>query len=275
MIKVSYCIPGTLPPEAGLVAQNPYERLLFGYQYLKSLGFDAVETSVGFVLALSDKERARLAEDYRAGRFSLEVCNCLLPSGYAIVTDEAGWNALFSYLEDALGKVASVGVKKVVFGSGRARTFPEGRDRNECETILFDYLTRCNALCERYGLTMTLEPLHYGETNWVNTLEQGAEVVRRLNLPHIRLLADGYHMAKVGEAPEAVLAVGDVLAHAHLAEGTKRHAPFTYDGEYETRFLRALKAIGYDGILACECGQVDFHRDAKHAVEAIKRILAE
>ena len=68
MIKVSCCIPGKLPSEAGRVAKSQYEKLLWGYQYLTSIGFDTVETSVGMVLDLTDEERAHLCADRTAGR---------------------------------------------------------------------------------------------------------------------------------------------------------------------------------------------------------------
>lgn len=273
MIKVSCCIPGALPPEAGLVAANQYEKLLFGYQYLTSIGFDTVETSVGFVLDLTDEERARLRADREAGRFELNVCNCLLPSGYSIITDEAGWNSLFEYLEDAFAKLSEIGVNTVVFGSGRARSTPAHRDAAECDAIRADYLIRCNDLCERYGITMVLEPLNSGETNWVTTIPEGARVVRRLNLSRIRLLADGYHMAKEGEDPSVLRSVGDILAHAHFAEVTHRHAPYTYGEDYENRFFDTLKEIGYDGIVTCECGFRNFHADAVNAAKRMKEIL--
>ncbi len=270
MIRTSCCIPGNLPPEAGLVATSQYEKLLLGYQYLTSIGFDTVETSVGFVLDLTDEDRAKLRADREAGRFDLCVCNCLLPSRHSIITDEAGWIALFDYLEDAFAKLSSIGVNTVVFGSGGARSTPAGRDVVECDRIRTDYLIRCNDLCDRYGITMALEPLHAGETNWVNTIAQGAEVVRRLNLPHIRLLADVYHMAKEGEDPAVLWEVGDILTHTHFAEVTRRHAPYTYDEDYENRFFTTLKEIG---IVTCECGYRSFHEDAMNAAKRMKEIL--
>lgn len=273
MIKVSCCIPGKLPPEAGLVATSQYEKLLFGYQYLTSIGFDTVETSVGFVLDLTDEERAKLRADRDAGRFELKVCNCLLPSQHSIITDEAGWIALFDYLEDAFAKLSSIGVTMVVFGSGRARSTPADREVTECNAIRTDYLIRCNDLCEKYGITMVLEPLNKGETNWVRTITEGAEVVRSLNLPHIRLLADGFHMAKESEDPSVLRDVGDILAHTHFAEVTHRHAPYTYDEDYENRFFGTLKEIGYDGIVTCECGYRSFHEDAMNAAKRMKAIL--
>lgn len=278
MIKVSCCIPGKLPPQAGLDPQNPYEKLLFGYQYLTGLGFDTVETSVGSVLELSDEERTRLAADREAGRFELNVCNCLLPSGYSVFTDAAGTKRLFDYLEDVFSKLSGIGVKTVVFGSGRARSIPDGMNPEEGEAFLLNYLTRCNGLCEKYGITMALEPLNSGETNWVQTVPDGARVVRKLNLPHIRLLADGFHMAKMGEDPGVLRDVGDILVHTHFAEVTHRHAPYTYDTDYEDRFFGVLKEIGYNGIMTCECGYRNLHEDARNAAlriqEAVRQVSA-
>ena len=50
-------------------------------------------------------------------------------------------------------------------------------------------------IAQSYGIVVCVEPLNRAESNFINTLQEGAEIVRRVNHPHIRLLADLYHMA--------------------------------------------------------------------------------
>lgn len=272
MIKVACCIPGSLPPETGYAPISHYETLLFGYRYLRECGFDTVETSVGFVLKLTDGERQALLDLKERGEFEIAVCNCMLPGGYSI-TGEDDPTRLYAYLDDAFEKVASLEIPIIVFGSGGARRIPDGADSKVCEERIFAFLRHCNALGERYGITVALEPLHKGETNWINHLTEGEAFVRALDLPHIRLLADGYHMAKEGDDPLSLAKVSDILVHAHLAEVTKRHAPGTYGGRYEIEFLQELKKSGYNGTVTCECGFRNFVEDTPATAKFMKSIV--
>ena len=273
MITISCCIPGGsfMPEGEGKISITPYERLTFGYQVITSLGYDRVEATVGLVAQLSDDDRKKLVDARNAGSFRLDVCNSLI--GLPIVTDEEGTKAVHAYLDTVFSQMAELGVKIVVFGSGRARSIPEGTDRAEGEKKLDAFLEYADGLCEKYDMTLVIEPLNKRETNWVNTVAQGAEVVRRLNLPHIRLLADGFHMACEGEDPAVMAENGDILLHTHLAAAPDRVYPGKCGGEYETKFLRTLLGMGYDGCVTVECGFSDFASEAKLASGFMKAVL--
>ncbi|MCQ2431632.1 MAG: sugar phosphate isomerase/epimerase [Clostridia bacterium] len=275
MISVSCCIPGGsfMPEGEGAIPMSPYERLVNGCEVIKNLGYDTAEATVGLVLGLTEEETAHLAEERKAGRFSLEVCNSFIPGDYPVVTDEEGTKKLYAYADRAFARMHALGVKILVFGSGKARSIPENIPYAEGEAKIDAFLAHCNDLCETYGMTLVIEPLNRRETNWVRTVRDGAKVVRRVNLPHIRLLADGFHMACEEEGPEAMAENKDILIHTHLACAPDRVYPGKTDGKYETAFLKTLHDMDYQGIVTVECGFTDFAGEAKLAAEFIRGTL--
>ena len=275
MISLSCCIPGGsfMPEGEGAIPMSSRERLENGYRVITGLGYDAVEATVGLVMTLSDADVAALVEKRRKGEFALDVCNSFIPGNLPIVTDKAGEEKLRAYVEEAMKRLSALGVKIVVFGSGKARTIPDTVDRAAGEAMIDRFLVFCNDLCETYGLTVVIEPLNQRETNWVYTVADGAKVVRRLGLPHVLLLADGFHMAREAEDPAVMAKNKDILLHTHLASSEKRGYPGMEGGAYETEFLRVLTDMDYDGIVTVECGFSDFAKEAALGADFIRKTL--
>ena len=106
-----------------------------------------------------------------------------------------------------------------------------------------------------YALDVELyvEPINRYETRFLNRLEQAAALTRRRNHPNVKIVADLFHMA-IDEADivGAISAHGDQIGHVHLADSNRR-----LPGQGLTDFASAaaaLKAVGYSGWAAFECG---------------------
>lgn len=101
------------------------------------------------------------------------------------------------------------------------------------------------------NVTILLEPINRYETNIVNTLEQGAEIIRKLAFPNVRLLADAFHM-NIEEALfyESLMDVSDVLGYMHFAD-SNRWAPGFGHTDFGT-IWRALCDMDYRGPIGIE-----------------------
>jgi len=86
-------------------------------------------------------------------------------------------------LRDRLVRLASVGVKIVVFGSPRQRLY-SGEDA-------LGLFRRVGNLCQEFGITLCLEnnAREYG-ANWLNTLRETVEFVETVNHPFVRVNLD-------------------------------------------------------------------------------------
>ena len=274
IMKISCCIPGGsfMPQGEKEIPMAPLTRLTEGCRAIAALGYDCAEATVGMITSLSDEDVAFLQNEHAAGRFDLAACNSFIPGHLPIVTDDNGTEALYAFVDGAIARMASLGVRYVVFGSGRVRTIPEGCDRAKAEKQIEAFISHCNDVCGKHGMILVIEPLNRAETNWCNKVSEGAEIVRRLNLDNVRLLADGYHMAREEEPLSVIAENRDILLHCHVASSDRRIPGKT---EYEGAFLDALKAIGYDGIVTVECGFGDFQKEAAEAAEYLRKKLAE
>ena len=212
-------------------------------------GFDFVEWAVASNLARFE-ELERLAANLP---IAPEAWNILLPGDLKVVGPEVDNVALRTYLERVLPRVRALGGAVVVFGSGRSRTIPEGFDRSRAETQ-FEEASRIIAdVAGSNDLTIVLEPLRKGETNLINTLEEGSAVVSRIEQDSLQLLADLYHMLDNGEDLASVASVADQLEHVHIAS-RPRFVPVEGDDLMDLReFLGHLKRAGYDRGLSFEC----------------------
>ena len=100
-------------------------------------------------------------------------------------------------------------------------------------------------------MKLALEPLNRKETNFINSLADGIEIVDAVAHPAFRLHADVYHMMQEDEPPSAITAGGSRIVHVHVAQKGTRHAPMPGGSDFRPYF-KALKGIGYKDRIAVE-----------------------
>jgi sugar phosphate isomerase/epimerase len=143
----------------------------------------------------------------------------------------------------------------IVVGSGGARRVPDGMDEERAMLQFKHFLGQCAQAGARHNIVFAIEPLNHTETNFINTVHAGAELVRAVGDAHVRLLVDSYHMDVESEPMDDVVRAHGLIAHAHTAD-TRRVAPGS--GSFDHRaFLRALRIAGYRGRLSIECHWTD------------------
>lgn len=118
-------------------------------------------------------------------------------------------------------------------------------------------------LCEDWGRTaaksgtsLLIEPLNRYETHLIRTLQDGVEICERVGNPHVRIMADFFHMSiEEQDLPAAIRSAGKHIAHVHLAD-SNRQMPGLGHTDFKSGFA-ALREIGYTGYMALECGNPD------------------
>ncbi len=98
-----------------------------------------------------------------------------------------------------------------------------------------------------------LEPLNRYEQHYLRTQADGMRIMDASNVAGIGLLSDFFHMnIEETDTPAAFAAAKGYTSAVHLADNT-RQQPGTGDIDFVASF-RVLKANGYDGWMAYECG---------------------
>lgn len=239
-------------------------------------GLDYVEENVQSFLAPEGTDESfshRLALAKVCAKPIL-AANCFLPAELKCVGKGVDRSRLLAYAEQAFTRAHRAGIELIVFGSGGSRQVPEGFDHGAAEKQFCHLLADLGPLAARHGVTVVVEPLHHEECNFINTVAQGAGLVRWVNHPSIRLLADLFHMMREHEPPSSLIEHGDVIRHVHLAEREERTAPGV-KGDNFRPFFRALQAIGYDRTISLECGWTDLAAQLERAVDEVRWQLVD
>ena len=225
----------------------------------RAAGFDAVEfwwpfaepvppdrAVDAFIGSLADAGVRLAALNFAGGDLAAGDRGLLsLPAGSAAFRDN---------IDVCVGIAARTGcgVLNALYGN-RAGDLTETQQQE----LALENLALAAAAAARAGATIVVEPLNSYDTPRAAITSSGraAEVigaVRAAGAGNIALLADVYHLSRMGEDVAGTLAryAGDV-AHVQVADTPGRGAPGTGTLDFEALF-RQLAGQGYQGWIGCE-----------------------
>ncbi len=222
-----------------------------GIGSLSKAGFDAVEISLRHPEELDvywlEKRLAELdlcVSAFATGRMCLEDSLCLTSTNPEIRKQIA--ERLIEIIKLAAHFKASV-----IIGGVRGKLSGRREQQAEQRTVAINTIRRCARVAQDLGVTLLLEPINRGETNFINTSMNGIAFMDDIDHPSIRLLLDTYHMTLEGENPCAAIRNADErVGYIHFAD-TNRLPP----GQGEINFsaiLQTLSEIGYSGFITAE-----------------------
>jgi sugar phosphate isomerase/epimerase len=246
------------------------------YKIIKESGCAYIEEGVRRFLSPEESEEkfeATLNELKTIG-LPVRACNGFLPGQLKAVGPGAKHEEILVYADIAFRRAVRAGVETIVWGSGESRKIPDGFSRAKAEEQFSDLARKTAALAERHRVIISLETLNSEETNFINTLQEGAAMVETVANPNFKLLADIYHLLREGEGPEAIEKYGKYIHHCHIAEEDERTPPGTAGDDFKP-FFRALKKVNYRGRMSIECGWKNMQEQLPTAVAYLKKQTGE
>jgi D-psicose/D-tagatose/L-ribulose 3-epimerase len=147
---------------------------------------------------------------------------------------------------------AELGADVLVHGSPKQRDLVEG-DEAAGRARAIERLATAAAAAEAAGVVYCMEPLAREETNFVNTVDEAADIVAAVGSPAFRTMLDCAATARMGQDPAEVLdrhLDGGLIAHVQVNDPSRRGP-----GEGEMRFAPVLGTLlrhGYDRWIAFE-----------------------
>lgn len=236
-------------------------------------GFDYIEPPVSAVAAWTEEEFEKNLEIVKNAPIPVPSFNVLFPGDMALLSPDAEEEKITSYLRGAFSRVRRLGGRVVVFGSGKSRRRPENMPYADAFRRLTEIARLIGDAAAEQGLTVVIEPLNRGETNMINSVAEGADLAAAAHHPHIKLLADYYHIAVEGQPPEDVARVGGI-AHCHIAAPAGRRAPQQPEEGFKTLFA-AMKRTGYAGLISVEGRADDLLTEGPVAIRLLKKLWEE
>jgi sugar phosphate isomerase/epimerase len=131
-------------------------------------------------------------------------------------------------------------------GSSRNR-----EEHDEALPRLIDSLERLASTASHEGTEILLEPLNRYETNLVNTLQQGVDLLKKIPGSGIRLLADLFHMnIEEQSLTHSLREAAEFVGHVHFVDSNRRAAGFGHLKLGE--ISEVLHQTGFEGYLSAE-----------------------
>lgn len=216
----------------------------------------------------SGEEFEKKMELLQASEIPVRACNSFLSGELKSTGPNTVHEKILEYSEIAFRRAKRAGIETIVFGSSGSRNIPDGFPVEKAKEQFISLCSSMGPIAGEYGVTVVIEPLNTNESNFINTVLEGAEIVESVNHPNIRLLADIYHMKMVGEGPESIVKTAHLLSHTHVAEKEGRTPPGVHKEDLSPYF-DALREIQYKGRMSVEARWDNFEDEVGVAYEAL------
>ena len=239
--------PASATPLAFVVFR---EKLDTGIRKTWELGYDGVE------LALANAKEINVANiKGLVKKYGIDIP--MISTG-RVFSEVHLW---FTHPEEKVRDKATQRIKDIIeiasqfkanVNIGRVRgDIPENRPRKEAEKRFFSAMMECSNFATTHGVQLLLEPVNRYETNFINSLEEGIEIVKKLNRENIKLMPDTFHMnIEDASIVHSLKEAGDKIEYVHFSD-SNRWAPGQGHLDF-SQIVTTLKEIGYDGYVTVE-----------------------
>lgn len=237
-----------------------------------NLGYDAIE------LALGDPRQANMQQigDLLAAR---QMDLAAISTG-RVFAEEKVW---MTHPDAAVRRRAVEIIKGLVehaapfksrVNMGRSRGYVhDGETRAVAEGRFLDCICECADFAAPLGVEILLEPINRYESNFINSVGDGLELLGKIGRPNIKLMPDVFHMniedASIAGSFEKA---GQAVGYVHFAD-SNRWAPGQGHLDFPA-ILAALRKIGYDSYVTVEILQFpDPDTAARQAIEFLRPLI--
>ncbi len=254
-------------PEIG-IAEN-----LKNDSLLAAAGYHFLVESISKLISpksVSEEQFTKNVQQIKALKTSLYAVNVFMPGELKLVGPDVNEKAILTYAEDVFKRCNTINVNLIVWGSGGARRVPDGFDQAKAKEQFISIAGKVAELAKKYKITLALENLNSTETNFITTLAEALDVVKKVNHSHFRLCADIYHMLKENEPASVIEQTKKYLIHCDIAEKENRTPPGTKGDDFKP-YLMALKKIDYHGKIILECRWDNLTLQARPALLYIQK----
>ncbi len=248
MIKSSVTI--SLVPQA---AGGPFvfrDDLAEACRKAAGIGFDGVEVFAPSADSIDKNEIRGLLDENNLELSALGTgAGFLLKGLHLCEADSARRQKAIDFIAGFIETAAAFGAPAII-GSMQG-SIPDKTQRRTAEGWVRAALNQLAALASKFDVPLLLEPLNRYETNLINRLEQGAELIQSLDCDNVKLLADLFHMnIEEQSIVDAIRRWGSFIGYVHFVDSNRRPAGLGHIDFGEIG--RALGDIGYNGYISAE-----------------------
>jgi sugar phosphate isomerase/epimerase len=236
------------------------------------LGYDGVELALKNVSEIKINVLDRLLKNSGMSVSCISTGQVFADTGYMFTDSDNNRRTMLRNIYKDFIDLAAIYGQFVNIGRVRGTISEDGY--KNCESRFID-LTR--ELCEYAlpkGVTLILEPVNRYELNFINNLEDGVELLKKINMSNMKLIPDVFHMniedtTIGGELSKYI----DLISYIHFAD-SNRLAPGWGHIDFKDIFEN-LKILNYSGWLSVEIlPKPDPCSAAKQAIDYLKPFIS-
>lgn len=244
--------------------------LAHAFQSAAALGYDGVELAVRNPDGLDPAAIRQLASEFKLAVPAIGTGQAFGEEGLNLTDPEATVRKAATERLKAQTAFAAEFNAAVIIGLIRGR----GSDKPERDqAYLLENLAEVAANAAGMGVKLLIEPINRYETELVNTVTDGMELIRQLKTNNVMLLLDTFHMNI--EEPSicgSIVKALPYLGHVHFADSNRR---FPGAGHIDFPAVAAtLEAIGYQDYISMEMlPWPDSEQSAREAIQYLNQIF--
>jgi sugar phosphate isomerase/epimerase len=264
-MKLSVAAAPENAPDSAFVVFRGLEESI---QRAAEFGYQGVELAVSCAADVRASSLNRWLSKYNMEVSAISTGLVYAASGISLLETPEAAVPVFIGLIDAAGDFG----KQV--NIGRSRGFKRGLSLDEAADRLKKTMDPLMNHALRRGVTLLLEPVNRYEIDWINSVDEGAAVLDRIQNGCLALMPDVFHMniedRRIGDS---LVKHKKYVKYVHLADSNRR-APGWGHLDF-TEIFSALRTIAYRGWVSVEILPVPSPDEAaKQAAGYILPLLA-
>ena len=215
---------------------------------VKQLGYDGIELAVRDPQKLDVDTLVSLLDRHRMSVFAIGTGQVFLEEGLSFVDPDENIRRKAIERIKAQINLAKVLDALVIIGLVRGKKGNKTSDE-QADKWLCEALRECAA--EDDSVKLVIEPINRYETDMINTVGSGLELMEKVRMENVGLLLDTFHMNIEEPSPvQSILDAGKYLFHFHIADSNR-----WYPGAGHIDFgkqINTLMQVGYQGFISAE-----------------------
>ena len=127
--------------------------------YAKKIGLEYLELSVDRIMRYDENRFESFKTEIAESPLPCLSCNNFIDPSIRLVGNEYNRDTFENYINKAMARISSIGAKKVVFGSAKARNIPSYLSAEEGRAQLFERIKFIAGAAEKNGIELEIEHL--------------------------------------------------------------------------------------------------------------------
>jgi sugar phosphate isomerase/epimerase len=247
---IKSCVTISLVPSLAGGPWIYWDELEISIAKAANLGFDAVELFTASPDAVDLDELFALLEKYEITLAAVGTGAGKVLKGLSLTSSEKKIrHKACEFITEMIAFGAHFGAPAII-GSMQGNV-EKGIERAQAIQWLTEGLRELGQKAADLGVDLIFEPLNRYETNMINTLGDGVNLLESQKIDNVYLLADLFHMnIEERSIPDSICQAGDHIGHLHFADSNRRPAGMGHIDYHP--IAEALSQIRFNGYASAE-----------------------